>query len=248
MKKLAVITGASSGIGKEISISFSKESYVCILLGRSEDQLKSTKNLCESSDYYILDLQNPLSIQSTAHKILNDYESSHYDHIVLINNAGMIEKSSFEKSSIESWQKQFQVNLLGPVLWTQQLLPLLFNVSSARIINISSTLGLRPIPETSAYSATKAAMNSWTQSLALELAPRNIPVNALCPGLVETPIHDFYKTQNSHLRETLDQLQPVGRMGQPHDIVKAVFFLSEISSPWLTGALLPVDGGILLKT
>ena len=246
MKKLAIITGASSGIGKEAAVGLSKKSYFCVLLGRSEDHLKHTQDLCELSEYYILDLQDPHSIKSTAQKISKTYIDSSYDHVILINNAGIIERKSFETTPIESWHKQFQTNLLGPVLWTQELLSLLFKIPSARIINISSTLGLRPIPDTATYSATKAAMNSWTQTLALELASRNIPVNALCPGLVETPIHDFYKTENSNLRKELDKLQPMGRMGQPEDIFKAIFFLSEISSSWLTGALLPVDGGILL--
>jgi NAD(P)-dependent dehydrogenase (short-subunit alcohol dehydrogenase family) len=246
MKKIAIITGASSGIGRQIAIDLSQKNFECFLLGRNENKLIETQKSCPNSKTYTLDLSSPESINSVASQILNELKKTESEHIVLINNAGIVERSSFEKTEINSWIRQFQTNLFGPVQLTKNLVSLLGRQKSARIINISSTLGIKPIIDTTAYSATKAAMNSWTMSLALELAPQNILVTAICPGIIETPIQDFYKTEDATLRTTLNSLQPLGRVGQAEDISKMVIFLSDPSNDWITGGIFPIDGGILL--
>lgn len=246
MKKIAIITGSSSGIGRQIAIDLSTQDYECILLGRDQKKLNETQSLCKDSTYFILNLQDPKSIEVTAEKILQQFSSTHDQHIVLVNNAGIVERSSFLETSQDSWHLQFQTNLFGPVQLTKKLIPLLARQKSARIINISSNLGLKPIALTSAYSASKAAMNSWTQSLALELAPSNILVSAVCPGIIETPLQSFYQTQDQDLRSTINALQPLGRIGQPKDVSQLVQFLAHPDNSWITGALIPIDGGILL--
>lgn len=246
--KLAIITGASSGIGKTIAESLHPLGYHLILLGRNMDRLKKVSATLAGSEYYQCDLEDINQVTKISHHLANHFKSKQMDKVVLINNAGTVSRMPFVENSLEEWQKQFQINLFSPAILTQGLVPFLKEQKQARIINVSSTLALRPIAETSIYSASKAALNSMTQSLALELAPFKISVNAICPGIVETPIHHFYQTQDTSLRAQLDKAQPVGRIGQPEDIAKAVVFFAEHSSEWITGTLMPVDGGILLNS
>lgn len=246
MRKIAIITGASSGIGRQTAIDLSAQNYECVLLGRDLKKLEAVKALCPQSTIVSLDLQNPVTISEAAENILKAFKDLKMAHVVLVNNAGIVERLPFEKTPIESWESQFQTNLFGPVAFTQKILPLLSSQTSARIINVSSTLGLKPIAETSAYSASKAAVNNWTASLALELASKNILVTAICPGIIETPIQSFYKTNDESLRNTLDKMQPLNRVGQPEDISRFISFLGDPKTNWVTGTIIPVDGGILL--
>lgn len=245
MKKIAIITGASSGIGEKISVDLSEQGFKCILLGRDENRLKKIHRKCEDSNYLILDLSSNKCIESTTQKI-KDLICSETYQLVLVNNAGIVERSSFVDTKMTSWAHQFQVNFFGPVEFTHSLISLLKLQRSAQIINISSTLGIKPIANTSAYSATKAAMNNWTQSLALELAPFNIAVNAICPGIIETPLQDFFETKDQQLRKTLNGMQPLGRIGTPSDISYQVVSMSNNLRQWMTGTIIPIDGGILL--
>jgi NAD(P)-dependent dehydrogenase (short-subunit alcohol dehydrogenase family) len=165
----------------------------------------------------------------------------------LINNAGIFAAHSVDDLDMRIWQSHFQVNFFAAVTLTNHLVPLLKAQKGSSIVNVSSTLGLKSTAETSAYSASKAAMISWTQSLALGLAPFHIRANVVCPGIVETPIHGFAQMPE-HERERrvqqLDTAQPLGRVGQPEDIAKALYFLASDDSAWTTGACLSVDGGI----
>lgn len=246
MDNLAIISGASSGIGQQIAFDLSKAGFKCILFGRDIKKLKATESKCANSECYQLDLQNEEMIEKTTTEILKKFLNTKFKQIVLINNAGIVERESFESASIDSWKRQFQTNLYGPVLLTQKLIPLLRTCQNSKIINISSTLGLKTISETSAYSASKAAMNSWTQSLALELAKDKIQVNAICPGIIETPLQSFFNTQDDNLRSSLDSMQPLGRVGQTVDVSNVVLFLCGPKTSWITGTLIPVDGGILV--
>jgi NAD(P)-dependent dehydrogenase (short-subunit alcohol dehydrogenase family) len=113
------------------------------------------------------------------------------------------------------------------------------------VINVSSNLGLRPIPRTSAYSASKAAMINWTQSLAIELGPTGVRANCVCPGIIDTPIQAFHG-QSAEQKAALGNLQPIGRIGVPDDVAYAIWSLCGPGSEWMTGSVLTVDGGISL--
>ncbi|MCO5114483.1 MAG: SDR family oxidoreductase [Bdellovibrionaceae bacterium] len=244
--KLAIITGASSGIGHAIAQALHPLGYHLVLLGRNTERLKSVSTSLPGSEYYQCDLDDVDQVTKISSSLAGSFKDKNFNRVVLVNNAGVVSRMPFSENSMEEWQRQFQVNLFSPAILTQGLLPFLKDQKEARIINISSSLGLRPIPNTSIYSASKAALNSLTQALALELAPLKIPVNAICPGIVETPIQEFYQTEDAKLREQLNAAQPIGRIGQPEDIAKVVCFYAENASEWITGTLVPVDGGILL--
>ncbi len=244
--KLAIVTGASSGIGHAIAQALHPLGYHLVLLGRNTERLKSVSMSLPGSEYYQCDLDDVDQVTKISSSLASSFKDKNFNRVILVNNAGIVSRMPFSENSMEEWQKKFQVNLFSPAIFTQGLLPFLKDQKEARIINISSSLGLRPIPNTSIYSASKAALNSLTQALALELAPLKIPVNAICPGIVETPIQEFYQTQDAKLREQLNAAQPIGRIGQPEDIAKVVCFYAENASEWITGTLVPVDGGILL--
>lgn len=243
--KNVLITGAGSGIGAAAAAVFSEQGWKVYLLGRTKSKLESVQKVLKSSSELIeCDLNSEASLNNIERLIKN------LSLDCLVNNAGIYEPAPFDKSKKESWKSQFQTNFFAAVQLTQYCWQSLIK-NKGSIINVSSTLGLRPIENTSAYSASKAAMNNWTQTLALEAGPLGVRVNAICPGLTDTPIHFFHgseKQDHQLLRNKLDQMQPLKRMGTPSDIAKAIYFAASDQSSWLTGALIPVDGGIGLTT
>ena len=246
MKKTVVVTGASSGIGEEIARTFSQKGWRVLLIARNTKKLEELSQSLENPSRVLsCDLSDTQSIEQIKSELLKE------DISALINNAGIYRPSSIDEDSDGPWLEQFETNLMSAVRLTRILWAPFKKRGSGSIVNISSTLALRPIPNTASYSASKAAMNNWTQTLAIEGAPHNIRANAICPGIVDTPIHHFHKsTQPEHMewKETAQSLQPLGRIGQPEDIAPMVYQLCDDSSSWITGTLLNVDGGILLNS
>jgi len=164
----------------------------------------------------------------------------------LVHNAGSIELNEFEKTSDSEWERQFNMSVMAPVRLTRRLLPLL-KESRGSIVNVSSTLGLKPVPLTSAYSALKAAMINWSQALAIEMAPFGVRVNCVCPGFIDTPIHNVAQKDKKLWLERIEDLIPLGRIGQPKDVSRAITFYLDDENSWTTGNIHVVDGGLSLK-
>lgn len=243
--KSVVITGAGSGIGKATALEFAKHDYFVFLLGRDIAKLNETQKLIPNSFSIACDLKDLNSVQ----KAVSDINALGHSIEVLINNAGIFHYHSTEEGSDEIWLEEFQTNLMGPVRLTRSLFPTFKKQGAASIVNVSSTLGLRPSAGTSAYSSIKAALNCWTMSLAEEGAPFGIRVNCICPGIVDTPIHAFNKLPPKERDEALASMQskqPLGRTGTAAEIARSIFFLASEQSAWTTGATLTVDGGINL--
>jgi len=247
LKKAALITGAGSGIGAATALEFSRQGYFVYLMGRSKEKLENVALGCRHGAALLsCDLQDPALVKKRVQEII---ENPVYQLEVLINNAGIYKTHTSETSTDEIWREHFEINMLGPERLTRLLIPYFKKYKKGSIINISSTLGLKPSGPTGAYSALKAALNNWTQNLALELGPFGIRVNSLCPGLVDTPIHPFHSFPEEKKQEALKNfagLQPLGRVGSPDEIARSVYFLGSDSSSWTTGAILSVDGGINL--
>ncbi len=237
MKKAALITGASSGIGAATAKLFAKNGYFVYLLARNAENLEKVALTCTSGSSILkCDLADSKLIQKAIHHI---HERSDTKLEVLVNNAGIFLRDSVMDKDISNWRKQFETNLFGAVELTNGVVDLLIQ-NKGSIVNVSSGLGIRPSANVAGYSASKAAMNSWTQGLALELGPKGVRVNAICPGLVDTPIHKPGSLAN------LASLQPLGRVGTPEEIADSIYFLATQGSRWTTGAVLMVDGGINL--
>lgn len=247
MKKAALITGAGTGIGKATALEFAKNGYFVYLMGRRKELLEETARHCRAGASILsCDITDFVAVDKRLEEVLGH---KIYRLEVLVNNAGIYNPNPFEKSSDALWENEWAVNLLGPVHLTRALFTYFKTQGGGSIVNVSSTLGQRPVAGTSSYSAVKAAMNNWTQALALEGGPHKIRANCVCPGIIDTPIHAFHSLPEKEKQETLDKmkdLQPLGRIGTPEDVARAIFFLGSEQSSWTTGALLVVDGGINL--
>jgi 3-oxoacyl-[acyl-carrier protein] reductase len=164
---------------------------------------------------------------------------------ILVNNAGVYEFAPIEQITEESYRRMFDLNVLGTVLSTQAALQSM-NGSGGSIINVSSVVSLTPPPATAIYSATKGAVDVITRTLAQELGPRNIRVNSLSPGLVETEGTRAAGTSDGEFKQTAISRTPLGRVGEVDDIAKVAVFLASDDSGWITGEVLPVGGGARL--
>jgi len=240
MKKAAIITGASSGIGAATAITFANNGYFVFLLGRNEERLHEVALKCKNGSSLLkADLTNEAS---TNKYIKHLYERPDVQIEVLINNAGIYQTHGFLDKGLDIWREQFEVNLFGPIRLTQGVIPLFQKNKKGSIVNISSGLGLRASGNAGAYSASKAAMVSWTQSMAKEFGPQGIRVNCVCPGLVDTPIHAFHGDKK--ILDSMGGLQPLGRLGTAEELAESIYFIGSDKSIWTTGAVLTVDGGI----
>lgn len=247
MKKAALVTGASSGIGAATAIEFARNGYFVYLMGRDKDRLADVASQCRSGASL---LSCELTDSKALDKRLNEMMAIHIHRVeVVVNNAGMYKTHSLEEGSDEIWTEHFHVNMLAPVRIVRTLFPYFKKNGGGSVVNVSSTLGLHPVANTGAYSALKAAMINWTQTLALEGGPSKIRANCVCPGIVDTPIHTFHKFPENEKKLSLEKmatLQPLGRIGTSEDVARSIYFLGSELSSWTTGAILSVDGGINL--
>lgn len=246
MKKAVLITGANSGIGLATAQIFSKHNYFVYLMGRNKERLEDVAlTLPAGASILSCDLTDADAVTKRLDEVIHH---PHYQTVALVNNAGQYFKGTTEETKEEQWKNLFEVNLMGTILLTQKLIPYFRKNKTGSIVNIASTLGLRPVVGTAAYSALKAALINWTQSLALEVSPE-IRVNCICPGIVDTPIHEFYHLKPEEKEKSIAQmaaLQPLGRIGTPLEVAESIYFLASEKSAWTTGAVLSVDGGINL--
>lgn len=241
-----IVTGASSGIGQQTALLLSSQGYFVILAGRNEQRLSETQQqlkIPNQSSIVASDLSSPEGCQSLIDHAKQIHKTTPLQ--CLINNAGIFHRQSFLETDPQVWESQFQTNIMSLVRLTRGLADTLSSVENSSIVNISSSLGIRSVAETSSYSAMKAAVISLTNTLALEFAPK-IRVNCIAPGMTYTPIHDFYGHETKELMEQLNGIQPMGRMGKPEEIASGVAYLISEASAWTTGTTLKIDGGISL--
>lgn len=242
--KNIIISGASSGIGAEIARYFAKNKWNLFLIARNEEKLKSLGLDFENITLLPCDLTDKSSIQD----LKNQIEGTEFH--ALINNAGIYQPTSLDDDNDEVWQNHFESNLMSAVRLTRLVWPSL-KKNKGCVLNISSTLAIRPIPNTAAYSALKAAMSNWTLSLALEGAPHGVRANSICPGIIDTPIHSYFESTSNadqELYQMLQKAQPLGRTGKVSDIAPMAYQLCSDDSAWITGTSLNIDGGILLNS
>ncbi len=248
---VALVTGGGTGIGQASVMVLAKAGAKKLFIaGRRLGPLQETaarvKEVRPSCEVEVIecDLAQSASVAALVLKIKK------YGQLdILVNNAGQFQSASLGATTDALWEETLRINLQAPMGLTRDLLPLLKRSDAPAVVNISSTLAVKPIPEASAYNASKAALVQLTRSLALELAPDGIRVNTILPAVVETPMYrgryDNETTYQEGVRQA-NRLHPLGRMGQPEDIGMSVLFLASRASSWITGVALPVDGGMLV--
>ncbi len=247
----AVVTGAGSGIGRATAVLLAEAGLSCVyLVGKTAAKLVATAALirtaapqCEAV-VVAADVATSAGQQAVAERVQTGGKLD-----LLINCAGLFTGSALADTTDAAWAAQFAVNVTAPFALIRGLAPLLRQSRTAAVVNISSTLSVKPIPQAAAYNASKAALDQLTRSLALELAPAGIRVNGVLPAVVDTPMYRARYEQDAALQDGLAfaaTIHPLGRIGQPEDIARAVLFLASSAASWITGVNLPVDGGMLV--
>ena len=241
--KVALVTGASKGIGASIAEHLAAEGAAVVANYASSKSGADTvvKRITDKGGKAVAvqaDVSKPDDI-----KRLFAQTKSTYDKLdILVNNAGIYEFSPLESITPEHFHKQFNLNVLGLLLTTQEAVKLMRPGGS--IINISSIVGPMPVKQASVYSATKAAVDAITIALSQELGPKKIRVNALNPGMVETEGLAASGIKESDFRKMIESQTPLGRIGQPQDIAQAAVFFASDETSWVSGQTLILAGGI----
>ena len=239
--KVAVITGAGSGIGRAIAVAFAREGASCVLVGRTDSKLKETATAIQCGA-----IECVADVKSDAQKILRLTEARFGKVDVLVNNAATLIAGTAESHSEADWDETFATNVKGPWLLIKALLPLMRKINGASIINISSVLGIVGAKDRVAYAASKGALTQMTKAIALDHAHEQIRCNCICPGIVETDLVAEFITKTPDpetARKQREGLHPIGRFGKPEDIAACAVYLASDESRWVTGAVFPVDGG-----
>jgi NAD(P)-dependent dehydrogenase (short-subunit alcohol dehydrogenase family) len=235
-----IVTGASSGIGLDAArLLHEAGADVCLVARRGEILETAVQELGGRAWWHACDVSDAAKVETLAEAVKARWGAVDG----LVNNAGIAPMASLEDTDPETWDRVFEVNVRGPYLLCRALGPLLKQGEAPAVVNISSSLADRAIPGMIAYNASKAALNHMTRCLALEWAP-TVRVNAIMPAVVDTPIHDGRGMSPEDV-EGMGAMHPLGRIGQPRDISSMVLYLLSDASSWMTGAIIPVDGGML---
>ena len=185
-KKVAIITGASTGIGKHISVELSKKEYIVILISRSKDKLKSVKKIIDKNGHECIIIESDISKESSVDKIFKKIKS--FNNIdILINNAGLGIFNKIENISNSDWDIQINTNLKGSFMMTRNIIPIMKKNKNGKIVFINSVAGLKPYPYSSAYVASKFGLRGFASSIREELREDNIKVISVHPGAIDTP-------------------------------------------------------------
>lgn len=238
--KRVVISGGSSGIGFETARLLASEGAEVCLLARSEERLAvATREIGDGAWAWPCDVARSESVRT----LIGEVEKRWGALDGLVNSAGVAPMAGLEETSDEVWDETFAINVRGPFLLCRELAQMLRAGSSPSVVNVSSNLAVRAIPGMAAYNASKSALNHLTRSLALEWAPV-VRVNAVMPGVIDTPIHESRGMTPDQVNE-MAKIHPMGRIGQPRDVAAMIAFLLTDATSWVTGTVIPVDGGAL---
>src|SRR5207248_254832 len=241
--RVAVVTGASKGIGAAIAVQLAQAgAAVVVNYSSSKEGAERVVGEIKGNGGRAVAVQGDLSKEGDVRRLFAETKKAFGRLDVLVNNAGVYEFAPLEAITAEHFHKQFDLNVLGLLLTTQEAVKQ-FGPSGGSIVNISSVAATSAPPTASVYSATKAAVDAVTRSLAKELGPRNIRVNAINPGMVETEGFHAAGIADSDFRKQIEAQTPLGRIGQPQDIAPAAAFLASSDAAWITGETLTISGG-----
>ena len=244
MKKVALVTGASRGIGRAIAAELAREGWaVCINYLERRDAAEDLQRQLRSEGGSAMIYGADVAARTQVAEMVRTVERALGQVSLLVNNAGISRQGLFQDMDDAAWDHLLAVNLTGCRNTAMEVLPGMISEKRGCIVNISSMWGLRGASCEVAYAATKAAVIGLTKSLALELAPSGIRVNCVAPGCIET---DMVKVLGEETRAMLIEETPIGRLGRPEDIAHAVAFLASDKAGFITGQVLTADGGFIV--
>lgn len=241
--KVAIVTGGARGIGKEICKTFIKEGAVVYIFDVDREQGDNTAKEFESAygkdkiSFLEVDITNEKDVEISVEKITAAEEGID----ILVNNAGITRDNLILRMSLDDWQKVININLTGAFICSKYVVKNMFKRRSGKIINISSIVGVHGNAGQSNYSSSKAGIIGLTKTLARELAGRNILVNAIAPGYIET---EMTGKLGDRVKEKLMEQIPVKRLGSVKDVANTVLFLASDDSNYITGTVISLDGGM----
>ena len=244
MSKVVFITGGTRGIGKQIALTFAKQGYDIAINYRSQnDELENLKKEIEQNNVKCLAVQGDVSKFEDCERFVKEI-IEYYGRIdVLVNNAGITKDTLLMRMKKEDFESVIDVNLVGTFNVTKNVISYMLKARSGRIINISSVVGVSGNAGQTNYSASKAGIIGFTKSLAKEVASRNILVNAVAPGFIQTDMTDVLKED---VKENIAKQIPLNRMGSAQDVANVVKFLASDDSSYITGQVINIDGGMLM--
>ena len=244
MNKVAFITGATRGIGRQIAITLAKEGFdIAINYRKENEDLIETKKMVENQKVKCFTVQGDVSSFEDSERMVKDIIED-FNHIdILVNNAGITKDMLLMRMKKEDFESVIDVNLVGTFNITKNVIPYMMKNRSGRVINVSSVVGISGNAGQTNYSASKAGIIGFTKSLAKEVGSRNILVNAVAPGFIETQMTDVLKDE---VKEEISKTIPLKRMGTVEDVANVVKFLASKDSSYITGQVINVDGGMLM--
>lgn len=243
--KIGIVTGAGTGIGRACAIALAREGARVALVGRRKGRVEEVANDIGDSAFAIpADVSKTIDIRSLLDQTVSRFGGLNF----LVNNAGVLHIGNAEQITEEDWDDTFNVNVRAVWLLSRAALPHMRKAGGGSIINVASTLGVVGAPNRAAYAASKGAVVLLTKSMAIDHGHENIRVNAICPSFVETDLTAAVISgapDPATVRRERTAAHPMGRLGQPEDIAGVAVYLASDESSWVTGAILPVDGGYL---
>ena len=241
--KVALVTGASRGLGKAIALALAAEGASIAAIARSEEALAGTLEAIRAAggtaEPFALDVSDGAAADAVVGKIAARFKQVD----ILVNNAGVTRDGLLMRMSTEAWDTVLDTNLKGAFNLCKPIGRLMVKQRSGRIINISSVIGLRGNAGQANYAASKAGLIGFSKSVAREFASRGITCNVVCPGFIET---DMTHVLSDDMKKKLLENIPLQRLGQPEDIAGVVSFLASPAASYITGQVLTVDGGMVM--
>lgn len=244
MSKVAVITGASRGIGKAIALKFAKEGYHVVINYRgSQEKANMVKEECLAEGIEAMVYQGDVSCYEEMEAMMKAIVEKYGQIDVLVNNSGITKDHLLLKMNTETFMDVIDVNLKGTFNTIKAVSRIMMKQRSGVIINMASVIGLIGNPGQANYAASKAGVIALTKTVAKELAPRHIRVNAIAPGFIETDMTDVL---NENAKENILKNIPLQTMGEAEDVASLAYFLASEQAKYITGQVINVDGGMVM--
>jgi NAD(P)-dependent dehydrogenase (short-subunit alcohol dehydrogenase family) len=239
-KKVAIITGGASGLGLAATQKFVAQGIKTIIIGRNPDNLaKVAAELGELCAYQVFDLGDTAGIPQLINDIVGEYGTID----ILVNNAGINLKKHFVEVTDEEFQRVIQTNLNSVFAISREVAKVMLNNGNGCIINISSMAAQYGIPYVIAYTAAKTGIEGMTKAMAVELSPKGVRVNCVAPGFIKTNMSAKALDSDPERKQKVLSRTPMGKLGEPVDVAEAIYFLASDAAKYITGVVLPVDGG-----
>ncbi len=239
-RKVAIVTGGGSGLGYAIAEKFLQNGIITIIAGRDKEKLNKAKEQLGENCYAVTcDVSNLSSIPAFVDTVLKQF--GRID--ILVNNAGINQKKEFTEVTDDEFQNIITTNVTAVFSMSREVVKHMLVRGSGNIINISSMAAQYGLPKVIAYSASKTAIDGMTRAMAVELSPKGIRVNAIAPGFIYSAMTEKALDSDPERKAKVFGRTPMGHMGQPVDIGEAALFLASDAAKYITGVILPVDGG-----